>query len=123
MTDATTGLQSMLMHNLKKNTFAIFDDIPVPFETFLPGAERGSDDFCLSFLGYDKVKQRYKQYPKILYPVGEGDKASVRLFQSPAMIKVQKSLFHFLCTYFFTGSQFHPIWSNVPSGWKADQIN
>ncbi len=88
MTDAATNLRSMLMHNLKKNTFRIFDDIPVPYQTFLPSASRGADDLCLSLLGYDKIKQKYKQCPKILYPVGEGDEVSSWLFQSPAMIKV-----------------------------------
>ncbi|SJL09157.1 uncharacterized protein ARMOST_12533 [Armillaria ostoyae] len=88
MTDAATGLRSTLMHNIKKNTFWIFDDIPVPHQTFLPSASRGTDDLCLSLLGYDKIKNKYKQCPKILYPIGEGDEASSQLFQLPAMIKV-----------------------------------
>ncbi|PBK90311.1 hypothetical protein ARMGADRAFT_1083166 [Armillaria gallica] len=88
MTDAATNLQSTLMHNLKKNTFQIFDDIPVPYQTFLPSASQGANDLCLSLLGYNKVKQKYKQCPKILYPIGEGDEASGQLFQSLAMIKV-----------------------------------
>ncbi|KAK0432090.1 hypothetical protein EV421DRAFT_1911286 [Armillaria borealis] len=88
MTDAATGLRSTLMHNIKKNTFWIFDDIPVPHQTFLPSASQGTDDLCLSLLGYNNIKNKYKQCPKILYPIGEGDEASSQLFQSPAMIKV-----------------------------------
>ncbi len=88
MTDAVTNLWSMLIHNLKKNTYQIFDNIPVPYQTFLPLASWGADDLCLSLLRYDKVKQKYKQCPKVLYPIGEGNELSGGLFQSLAMIKV-----------------------------------
>ncbi|KAK0463039.1 uncharacterized protein EV420DRAFT_1639124 [Desarmillaria tabescens] len=88
MKAAAGGLRSTMMHHIRQSASTIFEDIPVPHTVFHPGYAQGSNELCLSLLGYDEVRQRYKQCPKVLYPVGEGDEASVSLFRSPAMVKV-----------------------------------
>ncbi|KAK0486445.1 hypothetical protein IW261DRAFT_1416225 [Armillaria novae-zelandiae] len=87
MKDAASSLRSTSVFNMKKSANIIFEGI-VPITAFANGHDQSTDQLCLTLLGYDSIRQRYAQCPKLLFPPGQGHKHGPALFRSPALVKV-----------------------------------
>ncbi|KAK0501934.1 hypothetical protein EDD18DRAFT_1100437 [Armillaria luteobubalina] len=87
MKDAASSLRSTSVFNMKKSANIIFEGI-VPITAFANGHDQSTDQLCLTLLGYDSIRQRYAQCPKLLFPPGQGRKQGPALFRSPTLVKV-----------------------------------
>ncbi|KAK0494334.1 hypothetical protein EDD18DRAFT_1107359 [Armillaria luteobubalina] len=87
MKDAASSLRSTSVFNMKKSANIIFEGI-VPITAFANGHDQSTNQLCLTLLGYDSIRQRYAQCPKLLFPPGQGRKQGPALFQSPTLVKV-----------------------------------
>ncbi|KAK0492848.1 hypothetical protein EDD18DRAFT_1108460 [Armillaria luteobubalina] len=88
MKDAASSLRSTSVFNMKKSANIIFEGI-IPITAFANGHDQSTDQLCLTLLGYDSIRQRYAQCPKLLFPPGQGRKQGPALFRSPTLVKAQ----------------------------------